>query len=61
MKVTVIPIPFGAFGIIPKRLIKGLDDLEIIREVVIIADYNITKIGLNTEKSPGDLRRLAFT
>ena len=24
-------------------------------------DYNITKIGQNTEKSPGDFRRLAVT
>ena len=24
-------------------------------------DYNIIKIGLKTEKSPGDLRRLAVT
>ena len=24
-------------------------------------NYNIIKIGENTEKSPGDLRRLAFT
>ena len=24
-------------------------------------NYNIVEIGQNTEKSPGDLRRLAFT
>ena len=29
MKVTVIPIVVGALGTIPKRLVKGLEDLEI--------------------------------
>ena len=24
-------------------------------------NYNIVEIGLNTEKSPGDMRRIAFT
>ena len=31
MKVTVIPIVIGAFGIILKGLVKGLEDLEISR------------------------------
>ena len=42
-----MPIVIGALGTKPKRLIKGVED------------YSITKIGQNTEKSPGDLRRLA--
>ena len=29
MKVTVIPILIGTLGIIPKGLVKGLEDLEI--------------------------------
>ena len=29
MKVTVIPIVIGAFGTVTKRLLKGLDDLEV--------------------------------
>ena len=55
MKVTVIPIVVSALGIIPKDLEKlkrkGRDN----------PDHSIVKIGLNTENSPGDLRRLAVT
>ena len=29
MKVTIIPIVIGAFGIVTKRLLKGLEDLEV--------------------------------
>ena len=29
MKVTIVPIVIGAFGTITKRLLKGLDDLEV--------------------------------
>ena len=29
MKVTIIPIVIGAFGIVSKGLLKGLDDLEV--------------------------------
>ena len=47
MKVTIIPIVIGAFGTVTKGLLKGLEDLEV--------------GGQNTEKSPGDLRRLAVT
>ena len=59
MKVTFIPIVIGALGTVHKGLIKGVEDLEIRgREATI---YCITEIGLNTEKSRGDLRRLAIT
>ena len=54
MKVTFIPIVIGSLGTVPERLIKGLKDLEIREQV-----ETITVIGHNTEKSPGDLRRLA--
>ena len=49
MKVKFIPIVIGTLGTNTKGLLKGLEDLEII------------EIGQNTEKSPGDLRRLAVT
>ena len=29
MKVTIIPIVIGAFGIVPKGILKGLEDLEV--------------------------------
>ena len=29
MRVTIIPIVIGAFGTVPKRLLKGLEDLEV--------------------------------
>ena len=49
----VIPIVIGVLGTILKGLVKGLEDSEI-RQVEII---QITA----TEKSPRDLRRIAFT
>ena len=48
---TIVPIVIGAFGTITKGLLKGLEDLKV----------GITENGQNTEKSPGDLRRLAVT
>ena len=29
MRVTIIPIVIGAFGTVTKRLLKGLEDLEV--------------------------------
>ena len=49
MKMTIIPIVIGAFGTVIKGLLKGLED------------YYIIENGQNTEKSPGDLRRIAVT
>ena len=57
MKVTIIPIVIGAFGTVIKGLLKGLEDLE-------VGDHpnnSIIENYQNTEKSPGDLRRLAVT
>ena len=51
MKVTVIPISVGAFGTIPKGLVKGLYDLEIRGQV-----ETIQTTGLRSEKSPDDLK-----
>ena len=61
MKVTAVPIVIGALGTIPKGLIKELEDLEIKGQVETIQTLSITRISQNTEKSPGDLRRLAVT
>ena len=57
MKVSMIPLVVGALGTILKGLVKRLKDLEIRDH----PDYNITEISQNTEKNPGDLRRLAVT
>ena len=56
MKVTFIPIIIGALGTVTKGSLKGLEDLEIRGLVETIQTIEIYQ---NTEKSPGDLRRLA--
>ena len=60
MKVTVIPIVIGAFGTIPKLLIKETGRLRN-KRTREDPNYSIIKIGYNTEKSSGDLKRLAVT
>ena len=59
MKVTIIPIVIGAFGIVTKGLLKGLEDLEV--DGLVETIYYIIENGQDTEKNPGDLRRLAVT
>ena len=54
---TVIPIVYGAFGMIPKGLIKRLRGL---RNKKSSGDHPIIQLR-STEKKPGDLRRLAVT
>ena len=54
MKVTIISIVISALGAVTKGLILRLEDLEISGRVETIVD-----IGQNTERSPGNLRRLA--
>ena len=61
MKVTIIPIVIGAFGTVTKGLQKGLEDLEVGGRVETIQTITLLENGQNTEKSPGDLRRLAVT
>ena len=58
MKMTVIPNVISAFFTFRKGFV--LEDLEI-RRRVNHPDNIIIKICQNTEKSPGDLRRLAVT
>ena len=54
IKVTIIPIVIGAFG----TETKGLLSWQTIGDH---PNYSIIEKGQNTEKSPGDLRRLAVT
>ncbi len=56
MQVTIIPVVIGAFGTITKELLKGLEHLERRGQ-----DYGIVRIGQNTEKGSGGLKRLAVT
>ena len=58
---TIIPIVIGALGTVTKGLIQGLEDFEITGRVETVQNYSIVKIGQNTEKSPGDLRRLVVS
>ena len=48
-------------GTVTNVLVQRLEDLEIRRRIRDHPDYSIIKISQNTEKSPGDIRRLAFT
>ena len=54
----VIPIIIGALGTVTKGLVQGLKDWEISGEH---PNYSIMEIDQNTEKSRGDMRRLAVT
>ena len=56
MKVTIVPIVIGAVDTIIKGLLKGLEDMQ-----VGYPNDSITENGQNTEKSPGNLRRLSVT
>ena len=40
---------------------KGREELEIVGRSITIPNYSIDEIDLNTEKSPGDLKRLAVS
>ena len=61
MKVTIITIVIGAFGTVTKGLLKGLEDLEVGKPSGDHPNNSIIENSQNTEKSPGDLRRLAVT
>ena len=54
MKATFIPFVIGALGII-----KGTAELGSKRMSGEHSNYCIIEIGQNTEKNPGDLRKLA--
>ena len=52
---TVIPIVVDALGTVSKGLERG------IRNFGNRSDYGIAEIGQNTEKSPGDMKRVTVT
>ena len=58
IKATVIPIVISALGTVTKGLIKGTGGFGNKGTSGDHPNYIIIKIGQNTEKSPGDLRRL---
>ena len=45
MKLTIVPIVIGALGTITKRLLKGLEDLEVGRRVETIQTTALLKTG----------------
>ena len=59
--IKLIPIVIGTLGTINKWLAQGLEDLEITGRTETNPNHYITENGQNTEKSLGDLRRLAIT
>ena len=61
MQVTIIPIVIGAFGIVTKGLLKGLEDLEVGGRVETIQTTALLRTARILRRSPGDLRRLAVT
>ena len=61
MKMTVIPIVIGALGTIPKSLEQRLVEQEIRERIETNLDHSSVKIGLNTKKGFGDLKRLVLT
>ena len=61
MKVTIVPIVIGVFGTVTKRLLKGLEDLEVGGQVETIQTIALLRTARILKKSPGDLRRLAVT
>ena len=58
MKVTVIHIVIGSLGTINKGSVKGTGRVGNQRTSGDHPDYSIITIGQNTEKSPGNRRRL---
>ena len=61
MKVTLILIVICTIKTIPQRIYKGTGRLVYKRISSDHLDHSITNIGQNTEKSPGDLRKLTVT
>ena len=60
MKMMLI-FKIGAFEMVPKGLVRGLERIGYRKTSKDYANYSITKSGQNTEKSPGDVRRLVVT
>ena len=45
MKVTIIPIVIGVFGIVTKGLLKGLEDLKVVGRVQTIQTTALLRIA----------------
>ena len=58
MRMIVVPILNGVFRMIHKDLLRGLEELEL-RGLDLGPSKPQYEIDQNTEKSPGDLMRLA--
>ena len=58
---TMMPFVVGALGIVPKGLEKKIGGIGNQRNNRGYSETALNRIGLNTEKSPGDLKRLAVT
>ena len=58
VQIINLSIVIGVLSTVTKRLIKGLENLEIRRRVETI---QTTALLTSAEKNPGDLRRLAVT
>ena len=61
MKVMVIPVVIGALRTVPKGLVRELEEIRNRRTSQDHPNYGIVEVAQNTEKSPGDLRRLDVT
>ena len=61
MKVKNIPIIIGSLGTVIKRLVQGLEHLEITRRVETVQTIALMRSARILRKGPGDLRRLAVT
>ena len=59
MRMTVIPIVIGALGKVSKELGKGRERVGNRRTNPDHPNYGIVEISQNTEKSPGDQKRIA--
>ena len=61
MKVTMIVTVIGAFWYCDQRIAKSIGALRNHGTDGDCQNYSITKIGQNTEKSPGDFSRFVVT
>ena len=61
MKVTIVPIVIGAFGTVTKGLLKGPEGFGSLWMSGDYSNDSIAEDGQNTEKCPGDKKRLAVT
>ena len=61
MKVTVIPVVISAFDTVIQRIGSGTGGLGNKRMSRDHSNFSIIKIGQNTKKSPGDLKKFAVS